>query len=106
MTTEQGSRQWHSSERKRWTCVITLCRSPGCRADIAAVQQVADRNLCCRAGRLQKTDRARGQHSTDTAGCLDRERKNIDPLNVSMIPVITHTQKEPKWWPEVRRRGR
>lgn len=54
---------------------LTLCRSPGCMADTAAVQQVADRNPCCMADRLQEIDTARGQNSMHTAGCLGRGRE-------------------------------
>lgn len=58
-------------------CLLTLCRSPGCRAHTAAVQLVADRNLWCMAGRLQEIDTARGQDNMHTAGCLGRDRESF-----------------------------
>lgn len=54
-----------------------MCRSHGCRADTAAVQLVADRNLWRMAGRLQEIDTARGRSSTHTARCLGRDGEHF-----------------------------
>lgn len=56
-------------------CVFTLRRSRGRRANTAAVQLMADRNLWCTAGRLQEIGTAQGQNSTNTKGCLGRDRE-------------------------------
>lgn len=53
--------------------MCTLCSSHGYRANTVVVQIGADKNLCCTAGRLQETDTAQRQNSTNTSGYLQEK---------------------------------